>query len=161
MESSQFSLYFSNFPTIFKLFDGVFSFDKIPKNLKIHHFVICNTDISSGEGKHWFCLYRTNKDLVECFDSLGINDLSKKTVLVNICNFTGAKELKINNTQLQLLTSQTCGKFCLMFVIERLHNPDLTFDELLDFIFTDDCNENEKTVANFFDEIVDGANWID
>ena len=161
MESSEFRSYFLHFPAIFKLFDGVFSFDKIPKKLKLHHFVICNTDVSSGEGKHWFCLYKSKKNTIECFDSLGVESETKKNNLLNICQFYSANELKINSTQVQASTSTTCGKFCLMFIIERLHNPDLTFDELLDFIFTDDCNENEKTVANFFDEIVDGANWID
>ena len=64
MESSEFSLFFSKFPGFLKLFDGVYSFDKIPTQLKLNHFIICNTDVSSGEGKHWFCLYRSNKKFI-------------------------------------------------------------------------------------------------
>ena len=66
-------------------------------------------------------------------------------------------ELKINSTQVQASTSTTCGKFCLMFIIERLHNPDMSYDELLNEIFSDDCNENEKTVELFFNEIINSS----
>ena len=120
MESSEFALYFANFPIALKLFDGVYSFDKIPTHIKLHHFVICNTDVSSGTGKHWFCLYRSDKNFIECFDSLGIHDELKKAALLNVCKFKNVAELKINATPLQLSTSDTCGKFCVMFIIERI-----------------------------------------
>ena len=150
MESSEFSILFSKFPGFLKLFDGVYSFDKIPTQLKLNHFIICNTDVSSGEGKHWFCLYRSNKKFIECFDSLGINNL-KKSSLLTACKFRNVDELKINSTPVQLSSTDTCGRFCVMFIVERLHNCDMTFDELLNEIFTDDCIENEKVLKTFFE----------
>ena len=95
MESSEFVFYFTNFPTLQKLFDGVYSFDEIPQ-IKLNHFIICNTDIRAGTGKHWFCLYRSNKKFVECFDSLGFSDSSKKTSLINACHFKTKSGLKVN-----------------------------------------------------------------
>ena len=154
MESSEFQSYFSQFPAIAKLFDGVFSFDKIPQRLKLHHFIICNTDISTGEGKHWFCLYKEDKNTIECFDSLGLATELKKSNLLNACRFTSVGQLKINCTQVQSSSTDTCGKFCLMFIIERLHNPDMTFDDLMNEIFTDNCAENERNVEKFFNEII-------
>ena len=156
MESSEFAFYFSNFPTLLKLFDGVYSFDKIPTQIKLHHFIICNTDISSGSGKHWFCVFRSNKKFLECFDSLGFDD-TKKQSLINACTFKNISEIKINSTPVQLSTSDTCGKFCVMFIVERLHNPDMTFDELMNEIFSDDCEANEKILQQFFEEIIDGS----
>ena len=153
MESSEFVSYLSKFPSILKLFDGVYSFDKIPSKIKINHFIICNTDKSTGSGKHWFCFYRVNKNLIECFDSLGINDNEKKHQLITACKFTHAVTLKLNNTQIQSSSTNTCGKFCLMFIVERLHNPDLDFEELMNYTFTDNEVENEKILDEFFIEI--------
>ena len=153
MESSDFVSYLSKFPSVLKLFDGVYSFDKIPTKLPVNHFIICNTDISTGSGKHWFCIYRFNQQLIECFDSLGVNTDLKKNQLIKACNFQGALKLIVNNTQIQSGVSDTCGQFCLMFIIERLHNPDLNFDELLNESFLEDCNENEKNLNIFFDDI--------
>ena len=155
MESSEFAFYFSNFPTVLKLFDGVYSIDKIPTQIRPHHFLICNTDISAGSGKHWFCLYRSNTNFIECFDSLGINEELKKSTLLNVCKFKNVTEIKINSTPIQLSTTDTCGKFCIMFIIERLFNPDLSFDNLLNDLFTDDCSKNEETLVKFFQDIID------
>ena len=152
MESSEFSTYLTKFPSILKLFKGVYSFDKIPSRIKINHFLICNTDKSSGSGKHWFCFYRVNRNLIECFDSLGIND-EKKSNLIHACNFSHEVNLTFNNTQIQSSLTDTCGKFCLMFIVERLHNPDLSFDELLNTIFSEEVLENEKVLEAFFSEI--------
>ena len=40
-----------------------------------------------------------------------------------------------------------------MFIVERLHNPDLSFDELLNTIFSEEVLENEKVLEAFFSEI--------
>ena len=153
MEGSDFTTYLSKFPSVLKLFDGVYSFDKIPTKLRVNHFIICNTDNSTGSGKHWFCIYRVRQQLLECFDSLGINTDIKKSQLIKACNFKGALNVIVNNTSIQSPLTDTCGKFCLMFIIERLHNPDLNFDQLLNESFSDDCNENEKAVNAFFDDV--------
>ena len=153
MESSEFAIYFKKFPIVNKLFDGTFSIDTIPITLKLHHFIICNTDLSSGLGKHWFCLLRRSRNEIECFDSLGITE-EKKKVIIQAVKIRGIQKLLINSSPVQLPTTDTCGKFCVMFVLERLHNFDMDFDELLNAIFSDDCSQNEQILANFFDDII-------
>ena len=61
MQSSDFEKYFILFPNLKKHFTGVFAIDTLPKSLKLRHFCVCNTDVSSGAGVHWFCLLKTNK----------------------------------------------------------------------------------------------------
>ena len=156
MESSEFSICFAKFPIISKLFHGTCSIDTIPKTLKVRHFLICNTDLSSGNGKHWFCLLRTSRVEIECFDSLGITD-EKKKIIVEALKIRGVQKLKLNRSPVQLPTTSTCGKFCVMFILERMHNFDMDFDELLNGIFSDDCSDNELALENFFNEIVNGS----
>ena len=59
-------------------FDGVFPSDKIPKKIKPSHFVVLNTDPSGTIGQHWYAIYRHDRDIIECFDSLGIDEVKKK-----------------------------------------------------------------------------------
>ena len=78
MQGSEFHQYFNSFPSIQKHFKGIFSIDTLPKYLKLCHFLICNTDISTGTGLHWFVLIRNSKNGMECFDSLGISPDKKE-----------------------------------------------------------------------------------
>ena len=151
MESNEFYKILNNFPFVKKVFKGVCSIDTIPK-LKKFEFVICNTDVSAGSGRHWFVLGRFSKSEIECFDSLGVDDDKKaviKTILTKL-GFNG--QLQINLTPVQASTTDSCGKFCLYFILERLFNPDLTLDDLLNSIFEDNCLKNEINVQNFFIE---------
>ena len=142
MQASEFNQYFDHFPFLKKHFVGIFAIDTLPKSLKFRKFCICNTDVSSGSGKHWFSLLRNSKTSVECFDSLGIN-AEKKLLLEKYCNFTGISELIYNETQFQDDESTTCGLFVLYFIFERMHNLDMSFHELLQEIF-----ESENTLLN-------------
>lgn len=68
-------------PLLKRHFWGITSIDKIPKTLKIRHFIICNTDLHSGPGEHWFLIFKHYFNTLEIVDSLGKNDylLSPKT----------------------------------------------------------------------------------
>jgi hypothetical protein len=153
MQGFQFNKFFENFPYIRKHFTGVFSIDTLPKSIKYRHFCICNTDISTGEGQHWFTLIRTSKNEVECFDSLGINT-DKKELLITNCKFRNIKEVKFNETIFQNSETDTCGLFVIYFIIERMHNLDLTFEEILEDIFEDDTIKNEEIVSQFCDNLL-------
>ena len=77
MLSFNFQKIFQIYPEIYKLFDGVFAINTIPKKLpKVNHFIVCNTDTNTGPGKHWFCIFRASRNTIECFDSLGIKEAS-------------------------------------------------------------------------------------
>jgi hypothetical protein len=117
MQGLEFQHYFDKFPELRKYFFGVFSIDTLPKRLKNRTFCICNTDTQIGLGKHWICFIKIDKSNVECFDSLGVSG-DKKTLLLKHCHFN-AKHMNFNVTQFQKSDSNTCGLFCIYFLIER------------------------------------------
>ena len=153
MQGFELTKFFDYLPNLKKHYRGIFSIDTLPKSLKLRQFLICNTDSSLGSGLHWFCLIRSSKFTVECFDSLGITP-SKKTILQNYCHFRGISELEFNETAFQSTDSTTCGLFSIYFLIHRMHNLDLSFKELLEEIFHDQNTElNEIEVSQFCDSV--------
>ena len=117
MQGLEFQNYFEKFPQLRKHFVGVFSIDTLPKRLKFRTFCICNTDTQNGLGKHWICFIKTDKSRVECFDSLGVSS-EKKKLLLDYCHFNSC-HVKFNISQFQKSDSNTCGLFCIYFIIER------------------------------------------
>ena len=148
MLSIEFAKKLNSFPHIRKQFVGVYSIDTIPKTVKKNTFFICNTDISSGPGTHWFCVVKESPKILECFDSLGVTD-QKKNTLASVLKLTGIKEIKVNKTSVQSETSSSCGNFVLYFLIHRFHNQDLSFDDLLNDIFVESIAMNEERVTEF------------
>lgn len=59
------------------------------------------------------------------------------------------KKIIFNETQFQDGSSESCGKFVLYFAIERMHNLDLSLEEILEEIFSTDCLQNETKVKEF------------
>ena len=154
MHAVEFNQYFENFPFLKNQFVGIFAIDTLPKTLKIKKFCICNTDLSSGEGKHWFVLLRSTKKTIECFDSLGIT-IQKRQILEKFCKFRGVSELLYNETQFQKDDSDTCGLFALYFIFERMHNLDMSFDNLLEEIFeVENKQQNENSITQFCQNLI-------
>ena len=154
MQGFEFQQYFDKFPNLRKHFRGIFAIDTIPTILKDREFCICNTDKSSGNGIHWFCFLRNSKLTIECFDSLGI-DTEKKSILQSKCKFKNINCIHFNETVFQNSKSSSCGLFTIYFIIERMHNLDLSFDEILEDIFDEeDLETNENKVKKFCDNIL-------
>jgi hypothetical protein len=153
MQGSEFAQYFDKFPHLKKHFLGVFSIDTVPKTIKYRYFCISNTDISTEPGQHWIGFVRNSKYQIECFDSLGVT-LEKKQKLLTFCAFNHVKELKFNESQFQSKDSNTCGQFTIYFLIERMHNLDLTFNQVLEEIFDDNQAENELKVEEFCNNVL-------
>ena len=147
--------FFEHFHELNKYFLGVFSIDTLPKKIPLNHFLICNTDTSDGPGVHWFALFRSTKDNIECFDSLGVNPEKQETLRAK--NFLGVKKLKFNESQIQPNNSVLCGQYSIYFLFERLHNLDYKFHELINELFSDDLEANQKTVECFFEESQNGT----
>ena len=146
MFSNDFEPYFDGH--LNKYFLGVYPSDKIPKSIKIDHFLICNTGSSESDGVQWFCVYCPEKGYLEIFDSLGV-DVLKKDIFKNHFKLRHVRKIKFNTTQVQSDSTQTCGKFCIYFIYQRLFNKDLSFNEILNEIFSTDVDVNEKVVENF------------
>jgi hypothetical protein len=121
MQGLEFQSYFEKFPHLHKNFLGVFSIDTLPKRLKYRTFCICNTDTHNGSGKHWISFIKSDKETIECFDSLGITKEKKELLLKYCCQFK-AKHLHFNLNQFQKSDSITCGLYCVYFIVERLQN---------------------------------------
>jgi len=138
---------------VFKIyFGGIFSSDNIPKKLKNKHFYIINTDVESGPGKHWYTIVRLNQ-LIECFDSLGIQQ-QQKEFLNQHFTVKGISHLIFNVTQVQPSYSLKCGQYVLYFLYERFHNLDMDFDDLLNEIFCENNETNDKKVLQFENEVL-------
>jgi len=153
MISAEFSQIFESFPSIEKIYLGSFPRDRVPKNIKQNHFAIVNTDVSSGSGLHWFCVFRYSSTILEVFDSLGIDDV-KKNVLQKSFQIRGIHEIEFNLTQFQSNDSDSCGKFVLYFIVNRLHNLDHSFKDILNEIFEPNLSENEKKVEKFYLDVL-------
>ena len=126
--------------------------DTLPKTIRLRQFCFCNTDTQSGKGKHWLCFIRSHKNYIELFDSLGIN--SEKNLLIkNYCKFN-VKEIVFNESQFQESTTNSCGLYVLYFAIERMHNLDMSFEEILEEIFESNLKDNEQKVKQFCEDII-------
>ena len=151
MISPDFANKLSQFPHVKKQFQGIFSADQLPKQIKKNHFIICNTDVRTGAGKHWYTVVKLEKDTLELFDSLGIDE-QKKAFIESHFRLKGISKVKFNVTQVQASDTSTCGQFVLYFVINRLHNQDLNFTDLLNEIFEKSELRNEEAVTKFFED---------
>ena len=146
----QLNEFFESLPNFKRFFLGVYSIDTCPKKIPLNHFLICNTDLSSGSGLHWFALFRFSRQDIECFDSLGVNE--HKLEVLKSLNFKGVSNIIFNVTQVQANESASCGQFCLYFLFERLHNLDFSFHELMNELFVTDLNKNEEEVQKFIND---------
>lgn len=151
MESSEFRPIFAKFSqTLNKLYKGSYSCDNTPNSLRNREFFIINTDSSAGLGRHWLCLVKISKQKVEIFNSLGTDDEAKQ-LYNNVClKLPYVREAKFNLTQVQSSNTSTCGRFCIYFLIQRIFNFDIEFDELVNELFSDKTTENEERVEQFF-----------
>jgi len=94
--------------------------------------VVLNTDVSSGRGKHWFCIYgdlniAKNKIQIEYFNSSGnppmpeVENWLEKTKISLIRNniyadiiYSAPRRIQMSNTE--------CGMWCLVYIKSRLYN---------------------------------------
>jgi len=151
MQGADFSQYIDKFPVLKKHFRGIFSIDTLPKRLNYRQFLIVNTDVQSGIGKHWIIFYRCTKKSIELFDSLSLTE-EKKDLILKYCKFQ--QDVEFNETPFQLENSVSCGLYVVYYCIERSFNLDLDFLTFLELCFDENCEKNEKRVAQFCADIL-------
>lgn len=144
MQSNDFDIFIEKVPCVKERFLGVFALDKIPKQMACKTALIFNTDFSHEKGSHWCSLVRSFGNDYEIFDSLGSHFNKVKTNL----KFKNAIYFS-NGDAYQLPYSDTCGLFAITFVIERLMNIDIPFDDFLNDIFVTNKEKNENFVKEF------------
>lgn len=69
----------------------------------------------------------------------------------------GIKEIEINTTQFQREDTDSCGKYVLYFLINRLYNLDHEYKDFLELIFCQSLDENEKKVDKFYQDILNNS----
>lgn len=115
----------------------------VSKKIIAIYFYIYST--AENPGKHWFIVFVFD-DVCEVFDSLGANPHFIKTYLPKY-----SKYAEYNTSAVQSKTSKLCGEYCLYFIINRLLNLDLHFEEVCNILFSDNCEKNEKQVVDFIE----------
>lgn len=119
-------------------FKGVFPINHLNKSLlekDENIFLIINTDSCRGVGLHWFILEKY-KGKIYIFDSLG-SILNNYKIIKRIFK----KKIVHNKSQIQDVTSSSCGEFCLLFINLRLIG--FSYNEILSF-FDKNVEYNEK-----------------
>ena len=97
--------YYQNEPK----FNGVFSRDNLPNNVKNGAYVI-NIDEYHDIGTHWVALYVNNKIAIY-FGSFGVEHIPKE-----IMKFINRKKIITNICTIQAYDSIMCGYFCIGFI---------------------------------------------
>ena len=113
---------------------GVYARDRLPPDVPVDRFCICNTDSWKKAGKHWILIYFPPDGVTEFFDPLG-NKPSAEFV-----PFMG--ENYVYNTQrYQPLNSNSCALYCIFFAYMKCRG--LLFQTVLGFL------DKEKNVVRF------------
>ena len=105
MTNFEIQKYYENEPR----FNGVFSRDNLPKEIKDGAYVI-NLDEHADTGPHWVALF-CKKNKIVYFDSFGVEHIPEE-----IKNFIGNKNIKANIYRVQANNSVMCGYFCIGFI---------------------------------------------
>lgn len=153
MLSTEFLIYFQDFPFIKYNYLGAFSLDQFPNEIPENKFAIINTAESSSIGQHWFLVFKSSENYIELFDSLVVKlDIVVKILRNHFKNFQ-KYTLVYNSIALQQKNSITCGHFVVYFIINRFYNRDLTFYEFVNEYFSENCEKNEQTITDFCKKI--------
>jgi len=130
------------------------------KYLQDEYMAVINTDVSTGPGKHWVCIYIDNKDdfpSCEYFDPLGDpcpkpvrNIMRKLCQKMNPENMFLFKENLIKN---QASDTETCGHFVMKFLQDRHSGVPFSkatyYDKYMKKCDNDFSGEGEKKIKKF------------
>ena len=122
-------------------FNGVYSRDELPKNIKNGAYVI-NLDDLGAPGTHWIVLYCKNNN-VTYFDSFAVGHVPKE-----IKKFVGNKRITSNIYRLQHYFSIMCGYYCIAFIDHMFDGGNLqSFNKMFS---PTDFNLNDKIIYDMF-----------
>ena len=93
-------------------------------------------------------VYKSSDEVTEVFNSLG----TEKKFLTESLEFKTFYEYNI--TAVQKSDSIQCGQFCIFFIVNRLFNLDVEFEDLINELFVADLEKNEQIVKDFIQECI-------
>jgi hypothetical protein len=100
----------------YECFIGTFSRDLLPiEKIQVRPCaLIVNTDESTKPGEHWVAIYLNETTGAEYFDSFGFMPMHKE--IINFFKINKIKKIVYNSNQIQSISSNTCGAYCVLFV---------------------------------------------
>jgi hypothetical protein len=105
-----------------KFFKAVLPIDRLPQRVVYPSAFVINTHNHDEPGEHWLALYYDTNGFCSFFDSYG--NPPKHFGLENFIKKT-SQGFKYNETQIQGLTSSTCGYYCIYFILLKSRGFEL------------------------------------
>jgi hypothetical protein len=128
----------------YDIFKGVFPSDRLKiLNTTENQAYIINSEKHNMSGEHWLALIISN-DECNFFDSYGFENLNMDILLS--LKKAGLSHYNYNNRQLQPLSSNNCGHYCVAFVLSFVNG--YTFCDFLN-IFSNNSNTNDAICYKF------------
>src|SRR5687767_13026648 len=99
----------------YNCFKGAYPCDQLPYKNELPLHVIANTDPAHLPGQHWVCISINKQGKGKYFDSFGLPPL--KQDIFEILEKKCVKGWSYNKIALQNVTSETCGHYCVLYII--------------------------------------------
>ena len=123
----------------------VYPADKVPlRVLNRPQLYIVNTEPNGCPGKHWVAFYFPDQGPAEYFDSVGKPPRTKRFELSLKNN---GPSYIYNRQRIQGWYSNTCGLYCLYYVMQR--SRGMSMDAILDQFDWFDLDANDDFVTSF------------
>lgn len=106
------------------IFKGVFACDDLPSNITLPAAFVVNLSGKNERGSHWISIYIDKLGTGYYFDSFAL-PINNRFISYFLKMHT--KNVVINKTQLQHVTSNKCGKYCCIFIISKLYEDEHQF----------------------------------
>ena len=117
------------------------------------NYIINLQSSTQGNGSHWIALCIEDKDIFY-FDSFGIICPSEITTF---CKRIPNSTLAYNDLQIQHIDAQTCGWFCIIFLLHLNRSKKDIYKSASEFIgrFSYDAIDNNKILKKYFKGLSD------
>jgi hypothetical protein len=117
------------------------------------NYIINLQSSTQGNGSHWIALCIEDKDIFY-FDSFGIICPSEVT---NFCKRIPNSSLAYNDLQIQHIDAQTCGWYCISFLLHLRTKKKDIYKSASEFIgrFSYDTIDNNKILKQYFKALPD------
>ena len=146
MNSLQIEKILTSYKPLKGIFKGVFASDNIPTGMKVPYCFIANTMREGTAGQHWIACYSDSRNTIDYFDSLAEEAPAELQKFLD--QFT---HVNANSIALQSLLSDTCGHYCIYFLVKRCKN---SFSHVLKLLYSLSMIEREKMVKNFLQSLI-------
>ena len=103
---------------------GVFPGNQLPLSIQPGTGLIVNTAPVGTEGQHWLAMFRDHHDgVLEIFDTYGLTVNAYPWIKQSLLKMSDNDEqIRRNVGQIQSMQSDSCGIYCLLFLLLRLSN---------------------------------------